>query len=129
MMVHNLKQVGLTKEEEFKLMYAILFSSHSFISQMCPVDLKEGMYCFYYYEMPSGLSFFLNTDLSINLYVEYVVKNPVWVPSHSLDSELFSSRLDTFVRVLPYHSLRVLLNIHSSVYWGGFGSDGSAVVQ
>uniref|UniRef100_A0A3Q3WQ40 Trafficking protein particle complex subunit n=1 Tax=Mola mola TaxID=94237 RepID=A0A3Q3WQ40_MOLML len=120
------KQAGISKEElqEFKLMYGMLFSIRSFVSKMSPVD-KEGFLSFqtskyrlHYYETPSGLRFVLNTDLSVsnardtlqhiysNLYVEYVVKNPVCVPSHSLDSELFSGRLDAFIRALPYYSPR-----------------------
>lgn len=40
------------------------------------------------------------------LYVEYIVKNPLGVSTHSLDSELFSSRLEAFVKSLPYYSPR-----------------------
>ncbi|TKS65528.1 Trafficking protein particle complex subunit 1 [Collichthys lucidus] len=119
------KQAGISKEEEFKLMYGMLFSIRSFVSKMSPLDMKEGFLSFqtsryrlHYYETPSGLRFVLNTDLSVcnaretlqhiysNLYVEYIVKNPVCVPSQSLDSELFSSRLDAFIRALPYYSPR-----------------------
>ncbi|XP_041821382.1 trafficking protein particle complex subunit 1 [Chelmon rostratus] len=119
------KQAGISKEEEFKLMYGMLFSIRSFVSKMSPLDMKEGFLSFqtskyrlHYYETPTGLKFVMNTDLSVtnaretlqhvysNLYVEYIVKNPVCVSAHSLDSELFSSRLDAFIRALPYYSPR-----------------------
>ncbi|XP_042257964.1 trafficking protein particle complex subunit 1 [Thunnus albacares] len=119
------KQAGISKDEEFKLMYGMLFSIRSFVSKMSPLDMKEGFLSFqtskyrlHYYETPSGLKFVMNTDLSVsnardtlqqiysNLYVEYIVKNPVCVLGNSLDSELFSSRLDSFIRALPYYSPR-----------------------
>lgn len=40
------------------------------------------------------------------LYVEYIVKNPMSISPHSLDSELFSSRLEAFIKSLPYYSPR-----------------------
>ncbi|XP_060922145.1 trafficking protein particle complex subunit 1 [Limanda limanda] len=119
------KQAGISKEEEFKLMYGMLFSIRSFVSKMSPLDMKEGFtsfqtskYRLHYYETASGLKFVLNTDLSVsnardtlqhiysNLYVEHIVKNPVCVLGQGLDSELFSSRLDAFIRALPYYSPR-----------------------
>ncbi|AWO97454.1 putative trafficking protein particle complex subunit 1 isoform 4 [Scophthalmus maximus] len=106
-------------------MYGMLFSIRSFVSKMSPLDMKDGFLSFqtskyrlHYYETPSGLKFVMNTDLSVsnaretlqhiysNLYVEYIVKNPVCVLGHNLDSELFSSRLDAFIRALPYYSPR-----------------------
>ncbi|XP_014269550.1 trafficking protein particle complex subunit 1 [Maylandia zebra] len=119
------KQAGISKEEEFKLMYGMLFSIRSFVSKMSPLDMKEGFLSFqtskyrlHYYETPSGLKFVLNTDLSVtnardtlqhiysNLYVELIVKNPVCTSTQTLESELFSSRLDAFIRALPYYSPR-----------------------
>ncbi|KAK5889717.1 hypothetical protein CesoFtcFv8_015694 [Champsocephalus esox] len=82
------------------------------------LSFQTSKYRLHYYETPSGLRFILNTDLSVanaretlqsiysSLYVEYVVKNPVCVLGQSLDSELFGSRLDAFIRALPYYSPR-----------------------
>ncbi|XP_061566075.1 trafficking protein particle complex subunit 1 [Cololabis saira] len=119
------KQAGISKEEEFKLMYGMLFSIRSFVSKMSPLDMKEGFQSFqtskyrlHYYETPSGLKFVMNTDLSVpnaretlqhiysNLYVELIVKNPGVSWTQTLDSELFSSRLDAFIRALPFYSPR-----------------------
>ncbi|KAM4714232.1 trafficking protein particle complex subunit 1 isoform 2-T2 [Anableps anableps] len=119
------KQAGISKDEEFKLMYGMLFSIRSFVSKMSPQDLKDGFLSFqtskyrlHYYETASGLKFVMNTDLSVssardtlqhiysNLYVDLVVKNPLCPSSQTLDSELFGTRLDSFIRSLPYYSPR-----------------------
>ncbi|KAM8881947.1 trafficking protein particle complex subunit 1 isoform 1-T1 [Synchiropus picturatus] len=119
------KQAGISKDEEFKLMYGMLFSIRSFVSKMSPLDMKDGFLSFqtskyrlHYYETPSGLKFVMNTDLSVsnardhlqyiysNIYVENIVKNPACTLGDSLDSELFSTRLDSFIRGLPYYSPR-----------------------
>ncbi|KAM4714231.1 trafficking protein particle complex subunit 1 isoform 1-T1 [Anableps anableps] len=111
--------------QEFKLMYGMLFSIRSFVSKMSPQDLKDGFLSFqtskyrlHYYETASGLKFVMNTDLSVssardtlqhiysNLYVDLVVKNPLCPSSQTLDSELFGTRLDSFIRSLPYYSPR-----------------------
>ncbi|KAJ0060513.1 hypothetical protein NL108_014996 [Boleophthalmus pectinirostris] len=119
------KQAGISKEEEFKLMYGMLFSIRSFVSKMSPLDMKDGFLSFqtskyklHFYETSSGLKFVLNTDLSVsnardtlqqiysNLYVEHIVKNPLCAVGQTLDSELFCSKLDTFIKALPYYSPR-----------------------
>uniref|UniRef100_A0A9J8BM03 Trafficking protein particle complex subunit n=3 Tax=Cyprinus carpio TaxID=7962 RepID=A0A9J8BM03_CYPCA len=119
------KQAGISKEEEFKLMYGMLFSIRSFISKMSPLDMKDGFLAFqtsryklHYYETPTGIKLVMNTDLGVpncrdtlqqiysTLYVEYIVKNPLCVLGESLQSDLFSSKLDSFIRALPFFSVR-----------------------
>ncbi|XP_016116480.1 trafficking protein particle complex subunit 1 [Sinocyclocheilus grahami] len=119
------KQAGISKEEEFKLMYGMLFSIRSFISKMSPLDMKDGFLAFqtsryklHYYETPTGIKLVMNTDLGVpncrdtlqqiysTLYVEYIVRNPLCVLGESLQSDLFNSKLDSFIRALPFFSVR-----------------------
>nr|NP_001002742.1 trafficking protein particle complex subunit 1 [Danio rerio]AAH76411.1 Trafficking protein particle complex 1 [Danio rerio] len=119
------KQAGISKEEEFKLMYGMLFSIRSFVSKMSPLDMKDGFLSFqtnryklHYYETPTGIRLVMNTDLSApncretlqqiysTLYVDLIVKNPLCVLGESLQSELFNSKLDSFIRALPFFSVR-----------------------
>ncbi|XP_071950229.1 trafficking protein particle complex subunit 1-like isoform X2 [Antedon mediterranea] len=119
------KQSGITKDEEFKLMYGMLFSIKSFINRISPVDTKDGFLSFstnsyklHFYETPSGLRFVINTSLNVgclretlqqiysNIYVEYVVKNPMCALDKPIESEIFLSKLDTFIRDLPAYSAK-----------------------
>ncbi|XP_007426751.1 trafficking protein particle complex subunit 1 [Python bivittatus] len=119
------KQAGISKEEEFKLMYGMLFSIRSFVSKMSPLDMKDGFLSFqtskyklHYYETPTGLKVVMNTDLGVgniqdilhqiysHIYVEYVVKNPLCDLNETIQSELFRNKLDSFVRALPFFSAR-----------------------
>ncbi|XP_039508248.1 trafficking protein particle complex subunit 1 isoform X1 [Pimephales promelas] len=144
------KQAGISKDEEFKLMYGMLFSIRSFISKMSPLDMypvcvcvgererecvcvfsltklfrKDGFLAFqtsryklHYYETPTGIKLVMNTDLGVpncrdtlqqiysTLYVEYIVKNPLCVLGESLQSDLFNTKLDSFIRALPFFSVR-----------------------
>nr|KAF6305579.1 trafficking protein particle complex 1 [Pipistrellus kuhlii] len=112
---HRKKQAGIPKEEEFKLMYGMLFSIRSFVSKMSPLDIR---YKLHYYETPTGIKVVMNTDLGVGpirdvlhhiysaLYVELVVKNPLCPLGQTVQSELFRSRLDSYIRSLPFFSAR-----------------------
>ncbi|XP_033040596.1 trafficking protein particle complex subunit 1 isoform X1 [Trachypithecus francoisi] len=111
--------------QEYKLMYGMLFSIRSFVSKMSPLDMKDGFLAFqtsryklHYYETPTGIKVVMNTDLGVGpirdvlhhiysaLYVELVVKNPLCPLGQTVQSELFRSRLDSYVRSLPFFSAR-----------------------
>ncbi|KAJ8944072.1 hypothetical protein NQ318_005982 [Aromia moschata] len=121
----RLKQSGMTREEEAKLMYGMLFSIKSFVSKISPTDTREGFlyyktskYTLHFLETPSGLKFVLNTDIHsqgvrellqqiysqvfiVYIYVEYVVKNPLCNLSQAIQSELFKTKLDAYVKQSP----------------------------
>ncbi|RMX53318.1 hypothetical protein pdam_00022149, partial [Pocillopora damicornis] len=103
------KESNMSKEEEFKLMYGMLYSIKSFVARMSPSESKDGFlnyrtskYKLHFYETPTGLKFILNTDLNAgsikDIYVEYVVKNPLCQLNEPIQSELFTSKLDSYIR-------------------------------
>ncbi|XP_032834375.1 trafficking protein particle complex subunit 1 isoform X1 [Petromyzon marinus] len=119
------KTAGISREEEFKLMYGMLFSIKSFISKMSPTDMKDGFlnfqtsrYKLHYYETPSGVRVVLNTDLQVGslrdilhqiystFVVELVVRNPLVNQREVVRSELFKQKLDSFIRGLPFFAPR-----------------------
>ncbi|XP_072032986.1 trafficking protein particle complex subunit 1-like [Amphiura filiformis] len=114
------KQSGISQDEEFKLMYGMIFSIKSFISRMSPVDFKDGFlnfctsaYKLHFYETPSGLKFIANTSLNVDslkeilqhiysaIYIEHVVKNPLCQLGKPIDSVIFKSIIDGYIRGLP----------------------------
>ena len=116
----------MIQSEEFKLMYGMIHSIKSFVSRISPTDLKDGFlnfktskYKLNFYETPSGLKLVMNTDLSVgnirdvlhqiyrNIYVEYVVRNPVCDLDKPITSELFQTKIDEFVRGLPFFASKI----------------------
>ncbi|XP_013113029.1 trafficking protein particle complex subunit 1 [Stomoxys calcitrans] len=119
------KKSGLTQEEEAKLAYGMLSSLKSFVSKLSPHDPREGFlyyktnkYALHYLETPSGLKFVLNTDTNATnvkellqqiyskIWVEYVVRDPLWTPGTPVTSELFQTKLDEFIKQSPIFGLR-----------------------
>jgi len=115
----------MTREEEAKLMYGMLYSIKSFVNKISPIDTKEGFlyykttkYTLHFYETPSRLKFVLNTDngaqgvrqlmqqIYSQVYVEYVIKNPLVKLNEPIQSELFKSKLDSFIRQSQCYSLK-----------------------
>ncbi|XP_005180738.1 trafficking protein particle complex subunit 1 [Musca domestica] len=119
------KKSGLTQEEEAKLTYGMLSSIKSFVNKLSPHDPREGFlyyktnkYALHYLETPSGLKFVLNTDTNATnvkellqqvyskIWVEYVVRDPLWTPGTPVTSELFQTKLDEFIKQSPIFGLR-----------------------
>ncbi|KOX79785.1 Trafficking protein particle complex subunit 1 [Melipona quadrifasciata] len=125
-MAHSTTQSPIEKatlyvlSSEAKLMYGMLFSIKSFVSKISPLDPKEGFlyyktskYTLHYLETPSGLKFVLNTDnvtqnarellqqLYREVYLEYVVKNPLCQLNEPIQSELFKLKVDELFKKSP----------------------------
>ncbi|XP_051159280.1 trafficking protein particle complex subunit 1 [Leptopilina boulardi] len=124
---NRLNKSGMTQEEEAKLMYGMLFSIKSFVNKISPLDPKEGFlyyktskYTLYCFETVSGLKFVLNTDnaaqnvrellqqIYSQVYVEYVVKNPLCHLNQPIQSELFKTKLDELIKKSPIYLNRSL---------------------
>lgn len=116
-----MKQSGISQDEEFKLMYGMIFSIKSFISRMSPVDFKDGFlnfctssYKLHFYETPSGLKFIVNTSLDVDslketlqhiysaMYIEHIIKNPLAKLGQPIESIIFKSKLDGYIKGLPF---------------------------
>ena len=113
--------------QEAKLMYGMLFSLKSFVNKISPTDSKEGFlfyktnkYALHYVEVASGLKFVLNTDntstgvkdfllqLYSKIWIEYVVRNPLWVPGTPVTSELFKTKLDDFIKNSTFYGQKIV---------------------
>ncbi|XP_018026345.1 trafficking protein particle complex subunit 1 [Hyalella azteca] len=122
---HRNKEAGMSRTEEAKLMYGMIFSLKSFVSKVSPLDIKDGYlhystnkYRLHLYETPSRLRIVLNTDLLVQnvkellhlifsqVYVEYVVHNPECALGQPIQSQLFATRLDEIVKQHPGFAVR-----------------------
>ncbi len=101
----------------------MLFSVKSFVTKLSPDDMKDGFHCYKtskyrlnFYETPSGLKFVINTDTAVThpivrdllqniygkIFVEYVIKNPMYNQGEPVKCELFEARLDEFVKASSF---------------------------
>ena len=107
--------------EDQKLMFGLIFSLQQFVRKISPIDNAEGLrsyrsahYTLHHYEAPSGVKFIVNTDpvtkdmrtqlqhIYANLFVEYVVKNPLYVPNEAIDMTTFEAELEKYIRGLHF---------------------------
>ncbi|KAK1965369.1 sybindin-like family protein [Colletotrichum eremochloae] len=113
-------QVNSAKDDA-KLIFGTIFSLRNMVRKLggdddAFISYRTSSYKLHYYETPSNLRFVMLTDTAtlsmrnvlhqiyINLWVEYVVKNPLAPAEHKggegVKNELFELGLDQFVRGL-----------------------------
>jgi len=111
------QQTGITRVEEAKLMHGMLFSLKSFVYKLSPMDIQDNFlqyktnkYKMNMLETPTGVRFVMNTDVNAvnvrdllcqihkQIYLEYVVMNPLCKMGKAIKSELFSTKLEEVVR-------------------------------
>ncbi|KAJ3046794.1 Trafficking protein particle complex subunit 1 [Rhizophlyctis rosea] len=111
---------SLAFEEEAKLVYGVVFSLRNLLSKLSNTPGAEGftsyrtnVYKLHYFETPTSLKFVMNTDSSMdgmrealrliyaNIYVDYVVKNPLANVEGQITNDLFKTALQKFIRGIP----------------------------
>lgn len=112
--------IPITDFQEGKLMYGMLFSIKSFVNKISPLDPREGFlnyktskYTLHCLETPSGIKFVVNSDnqaqgirellkkIYSDIYVKYVIRNPLCGIGEPINSELFKNKLDLFIKQAP----------------------------
>ncbi|KEY74139.1 hypothetical protein S40285_00312 [Stachybotrys chlorohalonatus IBT 40285] len=107
--------------DDAKLIFGTVFSLRNMVRKLggdddAFISYRTGQYKLHFYETPANLRFVLLTDTAtmsmrnvlhqiyINLWVEYVVKNPLAPVEHKggqgVKNELFELGLDQFIRGL-----------------------------
>ncbi|KAJ9627312.1 Trafficking protein particle complex subunit BET5 [Taxawa tesnikishii (nom. ined.)] len=115
----------LSTEDDAKLIFGTVFSLRRLVRQLGGEDdsflsYRTGEYKLHYFETPTSLKFVMLTDTRIgsmrtvlyqiwaNLYVEFVVKNPISPLEHpgglGVANELFEGALESFVVGQPRNS-------------------------
>jgi hypothetical protein len=114
---------ALTQSDDEKLVFGLVFSLRNLVTKLGGDDdtflsYRTGEYKLHYYETPTRMKFVMLTDTKVinlrqylhqiwaNLYVEYVVKNPLAPTEHpagiGVANELFERGLEAFITaVLP----------------------------
>jgi len=121
----NRKKPSGNLAEEQKLMFGMLFSLKSFVTKTSPkpIDDKTGFHCYktstyklHFYETPTSVKFIILSDpntpdlredlkkLYSQIYVEYVVKNPLYKLNDVIKCEYFIQYLQKFIKALPAYT-------------------------
>ncbi|KAI9799704.1 MAG: hypothetical protein M1825_004439 [Sarcosagium campestre] len=108
----------LSAKDDARLVFGTVFSLRNMVRKLGGPDdnfisYRTGHYKLHYYETPTNLKFVMLTDtktnnlrvvlhqIYVNLYVEYVVKNPLSPVEHpggvGVANELFELALDSFI--------------------------------
>jgi len=113
---------SLSTDEERKLIFGMIHSIKAFVDKMSPKDGQNGFHSYttneyklHFYESPSGFKFILTTDIRVGntsdilrklysqVYVKYVVRNPLCELNQTIKSSLFESKLESFICDLPFY--------------------------
>eukprot|EP00002_Diphylleia_rotans_P008734 TRINITY_DN18733_c0_g1_i1.p2 TRINITY_DN18733_c0_g1~~TRINITY_DN18733_c0_g1_i1.p2 ORF type:complete len:145 (+),score=39.22 TRINITY_DN18733_c0_g1_i1:49-483(+) len=113
----NQKSGWRNDDEDHKLMYGMLFSLNSFVKKINPKPSNANFHHFttstyrlHCYETPTRLKFIMltepNTDdlreelrfIYANIFVEYVIKNPLYKLHDPVESEQFVSHLHRYLK-------------------------------
>lgn len=118
---HRPKKVDDSSDDQ-KNMFGMLFALRNFSMKLSPNPdagtprvFVTDVYALHYFETLSGLRFVLTTssdfravnitkhlaEIYSEVYVQYVVKNPLYVRGTQIKSDLFTTKLDAYVRNLP----------------------------
>ncbi|RDL35050.1 SNARE-like protein [Venustampulla echinocandica] len=109
----------LSAQDDAKLIFGTIFSLRNMVRKLGGpedsfISFRTGQYKLHYYETPTSIKFVMLTDtqtlnmrnvlhqIYVNLYVEFVVKNPLSPVEHpggeGVANELFELALDQFVK-------------------------------
>jgi len=112
---------AISREDDAKLIFGVVFSLRNIVSRIGGEDnsfisYRTGEYKLHYYETPTKMKFVMLTDTKTNnlrvalhqiwanLFVEYVVKNPLSPAEHprgvGVANELFEQALERFVNTV-----------------------------
>jgi len=107
--------------DDQKNMFGMLFALRNFSMKLSPNPSRgvpnffiTDVYALHYFETPTGLRFVLTTssdfgtvdvgkhlrDIYSDVYVEYALKNPLYRRGTEIKSQLFLTKLDTYVKSL-----------------------------
>ncbi|KAJ3190407.1 Trafficking protein particle complex subunit 1 [Gaertneriomyces sp. JEL0708] len=106
--------------EEAKLVYGVIFSLRNLVNKLSPQPESDGFltyktshYKLHYFETPTSLKFVMTTDpymdtmrevlrtIYAQIYVEYVVKNPLRAADQGGTNSIFRERVTRYVAGLP----------------------------
>merc|ERR1712110_824331 len=115
------QKATLSRSEEDKLMSGLIHSLSKFCSKMSTEPdagnfrgLKTSKFRLHYWESPTGVKMILNTSPEIppcpdtlstiyyNIFVPICIKNPLVPSCEPIQSELFQSKLDSFMKNLTF---------------------------
>lgn len=109
-------------DDDRKNMFGALFALRDVARQLAatpaaglPSHFVTDAYALHYFETPTGFRFVLTTspnfgdadvshhlsEIYANVFVEFVVKNPLYISGEVIDISAFDAKLDQYIRDLP----------------------------